>query len=67
MIATASAVLDAVLLFIPQLCFGYPFVMSWYWLTGALVFYFIHERRLPPFTQPPPLDHYPPISILVRE
>ena len=62
---TATAILDAVLLFIPQFCFGYPFVMSWYWMAGGLMYYFVHERHLPPVTEPPALPKWPPISILV--
>ena len=60
-----DARLEFILLAIPQFCFGYPFVMAWYWMAGGLIFYFVHERHLPPRTSPPPIDHWPPISILV--
>ena len=46
-------------------CFGYPFVMAWYWMAGGLMFYFQRERFMPPPDRPEPLDHWPPISILV--
>jgi len=47
------------------LCFGYPFVMSWYWIVGALLHEQTRERLEPPFDAPPRLDSYPPVSILV--
>jgi biofilm PGA synthesis N-glycosyltransferase PgaC len=50
---------------IGALCFGYPFVMAWYWMVGGLIFYFTRQRRTPLPEHPPPLDHWPPISILV--
>jgi biofilm PGA synthesis N-glycosyltransferase PgaC len=45
--------------------FGYPFVGSWYWMVGGLLFYLTIQRRMAPPDQPPPMDHWPPISILV--
>ncbi len=33
---------------IPAYCFGYPFVMSWYWMFGGVLFYWYRERHLPP-------------------
>ncbi|SEP45219.1 hypothetical protein SAMN02990966_06463 [Rhodospirillales bacterium URHD0017] len=27
--------------------------------TGGLIFYFVHERHLPPFDYPPPIDRRP--------
>ena len=59
------SVVEFILAAIPQFCFGYPFVMAWYWMAGGLIYYFVHERYLPPVTHPPPIDHWPPISILV--
>ena len=50
---------------ISAFCFGYPFVASWYWMAGGLIFYLGRELNMPPQTQPEPLDHWPPISILV--
>lgn len=50
---------------IPQLCFGYPFVMAWFWIGGGLLFYVLRERRMPPQTRPGPLENWPGISILV--
>jgi poly-beta-1,6-N-acetyl-D-glucosamine synthase len=57
--------LDVLFLAIPQFCFGYPFVMAWYWMAGGLMFYATHERHLPPQTEPPDLVVWPPISIIV--
>lgn len=47
------------------LCFGYPFVMAWYWVIGGLFFHAVRERGEPPFDAPPPLPDYPPVSVLV--
>lgn len=54
-------VLDALL----ALCFGYPFVMSWYWIVGGLLHEQARERLEPPPDAPPVLDTYPPVSLLV--
>ena len=40
--------LNLLLVAMPQFCFGYPFVMAWYWMVGGLLFYQTHERHLPP-------------------
>jgi biofilm PGA synthesis N-glycosyltransferase PgaC len=50
---------------VPQFCFGYPFIMAWYWVAGGILFYALHERYMPPQDRPPAIDHWPPISILV--
>ena len=63
--ATVQTILEYVLLAIPQFCFGYPFVMAWYWIAGALMFYIVREIKAPPQTEPPALDHWPPMSIIV--
>jgi poly-beta-1,6-N-acetyl-D-glucosamine biosynthesis protein PgaD len=44
--------------------FAYPFLMAWYWILGALLFGMI-RRGVPPPWEPPPLDVYPLVSILV--
>ena len=46
-------------------CFGYPFVMAWYWMAGGVLYRWIRERheRLP--SKPPGLPAYPLVSILV--
>lgn len=46
-------------------CFGYPFVMSWYWMIGALLFWFSTERRYAPLTHPPAWAADQPISVIV--
>jgi biofilm PGA synthesis N-glycosyltransferase PgaC len=53
------------LLAIPFFCFGYPFVMAWYWMAGGVMYYIGRERLMPPPDRPPPLEHWPPITILV--
>lgn len=45
--------------------FAYPFVMSWYWMSGSLIFYFVREHRQLPYTSPPTLASYPFVSILL--
>lgn len=62
---TAQQILDAILLAIPQFCFGYPFVMAWYWMAGALIFYFLREFNAPPQDRPEPLESWPAITIIV--
>jgi biofilm PGA synthesis N-glycosyltransferase PgaC len=49
----------------PQFCFGYPFVMAWYWIAGGLLFYYLRERRMAPQDEPESLEAWPPVSILV--
>jgi biofilm PGA synthesis N-glycosyltransferase PgaC len=46
-------------------CFGYPFVMAWYWMAGGLLYRFVRERHEPTPDSPPPLPEYPGVSILV--
>jgi biofilm PGA synthesis N-glycosyltransferase PgaC len=58
-------VLQAAFQAIPVFCFGYPFVMSWYWMAGGLLFYFTREHGLPPQNRPPGQAEWPPISIIV--
>jgi len=61
----ADGVTGFLLLAIPFFCFGYPFVMSWYWIVGAVLYHLGHERAMAPHDHPEPLSHWPPISILV--
>lgn len=46
-------------------CFGYPFVVAWYWIAGGLLFRFVRERHEPLPDAPPPLPAYPAVSLLV--
>jgi biofilm PGA synthesis N-glycosyltransferase PgaC len=55
----------AFVLFVPALCFGYPFVMAWYWMAGGVFYALYRERHLPPPDQPPKLARYPGISVIV--
>jgi len=50
---------------VPAFCFGYPFVMAWYWMAGGVLHGWIRERHEPAHVDPPKLDSYPPVSILV--
>jgi biofilm PGA synthesis N-glycosyltransferase PgaC len=56
---------DLLLLALSMFCFGYPFVMAWYWMAGGLFFYVERERYIAPHDHPRPMEHWPPISILV--
>jgi biofilm PGA synthesis N-glycosyltransferase PgaC len=58
-------VADFLLIAIPQFCFGYPFIMAWYWMAGGVLFYLTRERAMAPQDDPQPIEHWPPISILV--
>jgi cellulose synthase/poly-beta-1,6-N-acetylglucosamine synthase-like glycosyltransferase len=46
-------------------CFGYPFVLSRYWMTGAILFWCSTERRYAPLTHPPSWAADQPISVIV--
>lgn len=50
---------------VPVFCFGYPFIMAWYWMFGAFLFWLGHERNHPAVSEPPSLETYPPISIII--
>ena len=60
-----SQVADFMVIAIPQFCFGYPFIMAWYWMAGAALFYFTREVYMAPLGTPEPIQGWPPISILV--
>ena len=44
--------------------FYYPLFMSYLWMMGALIFY-VKERKDPAFTQPPVLQEYPLVAVLI--
>ena len=46
-------------------CFGYPFVMSCYWMIGGVLFMLLRERHEPLPDAPPVLASYPMVSILL--
>jgi biofilm PGA synthesis N-glycosyltransferase PgaC len=56
-----NALFDAIAVF----CFGYPFVMAWYWMTGGILYRVLRERQEPPPEAPPTLTAYPGVSVLV--
>ena len=59
-----SDAIDLLLVAWPNFCFGYPFVMAWYWMAGGILFYLTRERPSAA-AQDPATDAWPPISILV--
>lgn len=51
--------------FVQEIVFLYPFAMSWIWMAGGLLFYFLREReRTGPDTMPK-LSFTPRVSILI--
>ena len=62
---TGYTILEHLLLFIPQFCFGYPFVMAIYWMCGGALYVFLRGRHEPRPEEPPPLWDYPGVSVLV--
>ena len=60
-----SVFTQEVLEWMAKFCFGYPFVMSWYWITGSLLYWFIRERHRSVFTDPPKLRETPLVSVLL--
>src|SRR4051794_2437989 len=47
-------------------CFGYPFVMAWFWIAGGLTFYVLREHKdTTERDYPPATEVWPPITILV--
>ena len=63
--ATAESILDFVLLAIPAFCFGYPFVMAIYWVSGGVLYVWLRGRHEPRPENPPALWDYPGVSVLV--
>jgi biofilm PGA synthesis N-glycosyltransferase PgaC len=61
----ADQIVDWVLIAIPLFCFGYPFIMSWYWMIGGALHYFEREMTADRQGGPQPDEIWPPISILV--
>lgn len=51
--------------FLQGVCFGYPFVMAYYWIGGGLLYQWFRGRYEPRFEKKPDLDEYPPVSILL--
>ena len=60
-----NLILEDILVVLPQFCFGYPFVMAWYWMAGGILFHFVRERHMAPQDQPPALPVWPAISVIV--
>lgn len=48
-----------------EFAFFYPIVMSFFWISGGLYYYLRRERHARARTDPPPLAHTPPVSILI--
>jgi len=48
--------------FLPAICFGYPFVMAWYWMSGGLLYRWIRGRHEPLYDAPSTLVEYPSVD-----
>jgi biofilm PGA synthesis N-glycosyltransferase PgaC len=48
-----------------EYAFFYPWIMSLLWMSGGVIYFVRIERHLPDREQPPSLDDYPLVSILV--
>jgi len=48
-----------------EYAFFYPWIMSLLWMSGGLVYFFRIERRKGDRESPPPLDHYPFVTLIV--
>src|SRR5262245_40507417 len=51
--------------YVGAFCFGYPFVMAWYWMSGGILYQVIRGRHEPRPEEVPTLEAYPPVSILL--
>jgi biofilm PGA synthesis N-glycosyltransferase PgaC len=58
-------IVDWILFAIPMFCFGYPFIMSWYWMAGGALYHFEREIAAGRQGGPQPDEIWPPVSILV--
>jgi biofilm PGA synthesis N-glycosyltransferase PgaC len=43
----------------------YPLFMAYLWIIGAIYYYFRWERRQNRWDDPPKLDHYPAVAVIV--
>lgn len=57
--------MDKILAVLFEFAFLYPIIMSFFWMSGGLYYYFRRERHARPRTDPPPLASYPKVSLLV--
>ena len=48
-----------------QFAFLYPIVMSFFWMSGGLYYYFRRERHARPRTDPPPMQEFPFATLLI--
>ncbi|MEO5595564.1 MAG: poly-beta-1,6-N-acetyl-D-glucosamine synthase [Lysobacteraceae bacterium] len=48
-----------------RFAFYYPIMMAFFWMVGALYYYFHREHRRPTWQEPPVLAETPPVTVLV--
>ncbi len=48
-----------------EFAFYYPLLMAYMWMAGALMYYFRYEHGKPNYDEPPELEEYPLVSVLV--
>lgn len=51
--------------FLADFAFYYPLFMAWLWMAGALFYWYRHERRGRRPDQPPALDEFPRVAVVV--
>ncbi|MGD0629754.1 MAG: glycosyltransferase family 2 protein, partial [Terracidiphilus sp.] len=51
--------------FLLDFAFYYPLTMAWFWMFGAVNYYLRRERTSPTRTQPPELDQWPKVTLVV--
>ena len=56
---------DFLIVAIPMFLFGYPFIMSWYWMAGGALYYFTREISADAEAGRHSGETWQPISILV--
>jgi poly-beta-1,6-N-acetyl-D-glucosamine synthase len=54
-----------VYLFLEEAVFLYPFIMSWVWMVGGIIYYFVRERKDPGPDAFPPFEDIPPVSVII--
>ena len=57
-----DSVSELLIVAIPMFCFGYPFIMAWYWMAGGAAVLLHARATCRRRTGPQPIEHWPPIS-----
>lgn len=60
-----AELLQTIARFIQEIVYLYPFAMSWIWMAGGILFYFVRERERSGPDFQPELSYTPMVSILI--